>query len=103
MPDTQTSIDLEKVYRHVTDVVCRKVGPESILVPIRHNVGDLDYIYTLSPVATFIWNLLDGTRSLVQIVEAVCNEYDVPNDQAATDVAELVSDLSKVSLVLQVN
>jgi len=103
MPDTQTPIDLEKVYRHVTDVVCRKVGPESILVPIRHNVGDLDFIYTLSPVATFIWHLLDGTRPLQQIVDAVCDEYEVSRDEAASDVAELVSDLSNVSLVLQVN
>lgn len=103
MPETETTLQLENVYRRIDDVVCRRVGNESILVPIRQNVGDLDYIYTLSPVATFIWNLLDGTRSLQQIVEAVCDEYDVSTDQATSDVAELVSDLSKVSLVLQVN
>ena len=91
----------EKVYRQVADVICRQVGSESILVPVRHNVGDLDYIYTLSPVAARVWALLDGERSLGQIVEAICDEYDVEREQAAADVAELVTDLEKVSLVLQ--
>lgn len=91
----------EKVYRQVPDVICRQVGSESILVPIRQNVGDLDYIYTLSPVAARVWALLDGERSLEQIVAMICEEYDVTPDQAASDVAELVTDLEKVSLVLQ--
>lgn len=90
------------MYRRVADVVCRQVGHESILVPISHNVGNLDFIYTLSPVAARIWALLDGDRSVDQIVDAICDEYSVDRDQAVTDVAELVADLSEVSLVLQV-
>ena len=100
MPETLT--DWEKVYRHAADVVCRQVGHESILVPVSHNVGDLDFIYTLSPVAARIWTLLDGKRSLGQIIDALCDEYDVDRQQAAADVAELVHDLREVSLVLQV-
>lgn len=99
MPETM--IDGNRVYRHADDVICRQVGAESILVPIRNNVGSLDYIYTLSPVAARIWALLDGTRSIAQIITELCDEYDVTPDQAAADVAELVSDLENVSLVLQ--
>jgi len=103
MPETDPSLFLEKVYRRIDDVVCRRVGNESILVPIRQNVGDLDYIYTLSDVAARIWELLDGSRSVDAVISAVCEEYDVSRDQAASDVAELVSDLEGVSLVLQVS
>ena len=101
MPDT--TIKEEKVYRHAADVICRQVGNESILVPIRNNVGNLDYIYTLSPIAARIWSLIDGTRSVGQIIETICAEYDVTTGQAAADVAELVSDLDQVSLLLQVS
>lgn len=99
---TETTIDEEKVYRHAADVVCRQVGHESILVPISHNVGDLDYIYTLSPVAARIWSLLNGSASLGRVIDAICDEYDVAREQAAADVSELIADLEKVSLVLQV-
>ncbi len=99
MPETM--IDGNRVYRHADDVICRQVGAESILVPIRNNVGSLDYIYTLSPVAARIWALLDGTRPIAQIITELCAEYEVTREQAAADVAELVSDLENVSLVLQ--
>src|SRR5688500_2493313 len=97
----ETILDGNRVYRHAEDVICRQVGTESILVPIRNNVGSLDYIYTLSPVAARIWGLIDGTRSVSQIITELCDEYEVTPDQAAADVAELVSDLENVSLVLQ--
>lgn len=99
----QQVIDGETVYNRVADVVCRKVGHESILVPIKHNVGNLDYIYTLSPVAARIWSLFDGKLSVNQILDVICDEYDVTREQAASDLAELVSDLGEVSLVLQVS
>jgi hypothetical protein len=93
----------EKVYTQAADVICRQVGHESILVPIRNNVGNLDYIYTLSPVAARIWSLIDGTRPVGQIVDTIVAEYDVTREQAAADVAELVNDLTEVSLLLQVS
>ena len=101
MPDT--TIRGEKVYAQAGDVICRQVGHESILVPIRNNVGNLDYIYTLSPVAARIWSLIDGKRAIDDIIETICGEYDVTREQAAADVAELVSDLENVSLLLQVS
>jgi hypothetical protein len=100
-PMTPATIEGSRVYRHADDVICREVGAESILVPIRNNVGSLDYIYTLSPVAAHIWTLLDGTHTVDDIVKALCDEYDVTSDQAAADVAELVTDLEQVSLLLQ--
>jgi hypothetical protein len=92
----------QRTLRRSADVVCRQVGPESILVPVRSNVGNLDFVYTLSPVAARIWALLDGSRSLDQIVEALCHEYDVPRETAATDVAELVASLTEATLLAEV-
>ncbi|HEX8619658.1 MAG TPA: PqqD family protein [Thermoanaerobaculia bacterium] len=92
----------QHVYRQSSDVVCRQVGLESILVPIRHNVGNLDFVYTLSPVAARIWSLLDGTRSAEAIAHELCNEFDVAPETAAADVSELLTDLAGASLIQQV-
>lgn len=91
------------IYRRSSDVVCRQVGLESILVPIRHNVGNLDFVYTLSPVAARIWSLLDGNRTVEAIAHELCNEFDVEPATAAADVSELLTDLAGVSLVSQVS
>lgn len=99
---TLTGIDGRSVFRRSDDVVCRTVGLESILVPIRNNVGNLDFVYTLSPVAARIWALLDGVRTADEIAEAIMAEYDVDRDTVMADLAELVSDLAGVSLLSRV-
>lgn len=81
------------------DVVCRQVGHESILVPIRQNVGNLDFVYTLSPVAARIWALLDGKRSIDAIADELCSEFDVTRETALADTVQLVADLAEASLV----
>jgi hypothetical protein len=95
----KTSVPGNRVYRRSSDVVARQVGHESILVPIRQNVGNLDFVYTLSPVAARIWALLDGSRDIDAIVSELCGEFDVDRDTAMADVAELLTDLAETSLV----
>ena len=36
----------------------RVIAGETILVPLRQNLGDLESIYTLNGVGTFIWQQL---------------------------------------------
>lgn len=100
---TLTGIDGRSVFRRSDDVVCRAVGRESILVPIRNNVGNLDFVYTLSPVAARIWSLLDGVRTADEVAEEIMAEYDVDRDTVMADLAELVSDLAGVSLLSRVS
>ena len=100
---TIIAIDGRSVFRRSEDVVCRAVGLESILVPIRNNVGNLDFVYTLSPVAARIWSLLDGVRTADEVAEAIMAEYEVDRDTVMADLAELVSDLAGVSLLSRVS
>lgn len=53
----------------------------------------------LNPVGTRVWDLIDGTRSIEEIVQAIVEEYDVTADVAESDVRELVEDLKKHAIV----
>ena len=87
------------VYQRSNEVVCREVGGESILVPIRNRVGDLESIFVLSPVAARIWSLLDRAVSSDDIIDVICTEFEVDRETAAADVAELLESLELASLV----
>jgi Coenzyme PQQ synthesis protein D (PqqD) len=71
--------------------VTRSIAGETLIVPVRSGVGDLDSIYTLNEVGTSIWNLLDGTRSVEQVVEEIGDEYEVGREEAAKDVSEFLN------------
>ena len=81
------------------DLVTRSITGETIIVPIRGHVGDLDGVYTLNDVGTTIWDLIDGKSSVGQIIDAVKNEYDVPLDEAESDVIELIESLEAADLI----
>lgn len=77
----------------------RSIAGETILVPVRGRVGDLDAIYNLNEVGSFIWTLLDGRPSLPQIVEAVCAEFDVAIEQATADAGRFLGTLESAGVV----
>src|SRR6185369_1362662 len=87
------------VYQRSNEVVCREVGGESILVPIRNRVGDLESIFVLSPVASRIWTLLESPSSPERIADELCAEFDVDAETARADVNELLESLEVASLV----
>lgn len=88
-----------RCYKKENDFVTRNIKGETIIVPVKGHVSDLDSIYTLDEVGTFIWQLLDGQTSIKQIVKNVCNEYDVSHEEAEKDIIELVGSLEKAGLI----
>ena len=58
------SINAERRFVAATGLVSRRIGEQTILVPITSGVGDLDAIYTLSDVGSRVWALLQSPCSL---------------------------------------
>jgi hypothetical protein len=69
------------------DCVTREIGGETVIVPIRNRVGDLDSIYSLNELGSRVWSLLEPQRSVENIVETVCREYEVSPEQARSDIS----------------
>ena len=53
----------------------------------------------LNPVGSRVWELIDGRRSVDEIVEVVVREFDVTREQAAADVQAFVRELLDKGLV----
>jgi hypothetical protein len=77
----------------------RKVGTESILVPVRNHVGDLDSVYVFTSVAARIWALIDGERDVDSIVATICNEYDADPNVVRADLEELLGSIEGAELI----
>ena len=78
--------------------VTRRIAGETILVPIAGDIADLNSVFTLNEVGSFIWELIDGRRSAQAIAEAVSAEFDVDMTRAGTDVDELLTALEAKGL-----
>ena len=98
MPD-QAAL-LGTVFERSPDMVARTVEGEEILVPIVRSAEEVDSIYTLNEVGKFIWERLDGTRSVREILDAVGEEYEGDVDYISRTVLEFVNDLVEIKAVV---
>ena len=90
---------LNTCFTKGNDAVTRCIAGETIIVPVRAHVVDLDAIYTLNEVGTLIWNYIDGQTPGHQIVAAVCRTYDVTSETAVQDTSELLGSLEAAGLI----
>jgi hypothetical protein len=88
-----------KCFTRENDCVTREIAGETIIVPIRNRVGDLDSIFTLNEVGTMIWQLLDGRTNTHQIAEAVQQAYDVKQEEAIRDIVDFLESLKTAGLI----
>ena len=90
---------LTRCYSKDADLVTRCVAGETIIVPIKNKVGDLDSIYTLNEVGTLIWELIDGKNNVSKIVKAVHSAYEVTHEETEKDTIEFLNLLVAARLI----
>lgn len=90
---------LTNCYIKEDDFVARDISGETIIVPIKNKVGDLGSIYTLNELGSTIWQLIDGKNNVHQIIEAVCDAYDVTPERSEKDILEFLKCLEETGLI----
>lgn len=86
-------------FRKKGEFVTRSIAGETLVVPVRGHVGDLDAIYNLNDVGAFIWEQIDGRKSVSQVAEAVRGEFDVAPEQAERETSEFIAALEAAGIV----
>ena len=66
-----------------------------IVVPGRSEVQ------VLNSIGTQVWNLIDGQRTVGEIIERLVEEYDVAPEVLETDVRDFVISLDERDMLLQ--
>jgi hypothetical protein len=82
------------------EVVSRKIEGELIIVPIRSGVGDLNSLYTLNSVGSVLWEFMTEGHTVDEMVQRVCDEFEVTKTQAQQDIEAFLDSLLEENLVL---
>ncbi len=93
---------LDRIYNKNENFVFRKIEDETILVPIKDNVGDMGSIYNLNEVAAFVWEQLDGQKSLRDIKHRLSEEYEVSAKEAEDDLSAYITQLKEIEAVTRI-
>ena len=88
-------LDLRQIPIPSQDFCVRQVGEELVFL-----AQSGDQFISLNPVGTFIWQQMDGVHSLQDILDILCDEYDVETKDALADLHEFVTQLQAQGLLL---
>jgi len=87
------------VPRRSDRFVSRNVGGDTVVVPVRAGVADLESIFTLNEVGGAIWARIDGKTGVAELARALAIEFDVTEQEVAADVAAFIELLATKGLV----
>jgi hypothetical protein len=85
-------------YKRSPDAVTREVAGETLVVPIRGHLADLQRIYALNPVGALVWARLDRAVDVRTLCRAVAEEFDVGADEAEPSVRAFLAQLEDAGL-----
>ncbi|HSJ52456.1 MAG TPA: PqqD family protein [Anaerolineae bacterium] len=93
------SSSLARSFRRSASFVGRLIADELLLVPITRRVADLDAVYTLDGIGPRLWELLDGQRTVGELIALVVDEYEVGASEAEADVLQFMAQLESMGAI----
>jgi hypothetical protein len=86
---------LKSILTKSPSVVTRKTGSEYVLVPVTDNIADMNSVYTMNETGAFIWDHIDGKRTVEDIIGSLMDVYDIDRESAEEDVFSFIDNLNK--------
>ena len=83
-------------YTRTGKMVERKIRDEHILIPIGDNLYELDSLFTLNEVASFIWGRTEQGVPAPRVVEHMMERYDVQSEEAEADTQRILAELVEI-------
>jgi methyltransferase-like protein len=93
---------MAEIFKKREEIVTREIAGETILVPIRGRLADMQNIFSLNPVAYYIWRQMNGEKSVDEIGREILENYDMGKEEVDKDLQEFIKDLLKEDLIVRV-
>lgn len=77
------------------DYVLREVAGTNVVLPVGKATVNFNGMLTLNTSGVMLWKLLENETTLQDMVQILCQKYDVPVDNAQKDVLDFLEILKK--------
>lgn len=88
------------VFRKNKDMVTRLIDDETILLPIYKTSEEINCIYTLNKIASQVWELIDGKKTLGEIKKIILKRFDTTPEEVDKEMTKLLKDLKEVKAII---
>jgi hypothetical protein len=86
-----------KKYIRKSDAISGKLEEEQVILDIEKGK-----YFSLNPVATLIWEILEQSLSIDDLCEKLVEQYDVEPEKCRVETNEYIQEMIKLGLVSQI-
>ncbi|MCG8583014.1 MAG: PqqD family protein [Bacteroidales bacterium] len=79
-----------KLYIKQTGFVEKTVGNETVVVPLVGTVAQMEKVFSLNEIGSFIYNNMNSEKSTGEIIELILNEFEVDKQTAEKDLEQFL-------------
>lgn len=83
-----------RTYRRKQQILSAAIGEEIVMMSVEKG-----QYYSLNAVGMRIWQLLETPRDLAEIVEALADNYDAPEDVICAEVESFLARMEREGLL----
>ena len=89
----------QTVYHPVGRVVTRRIGSDTLLVPVSGSAASENAVFPVNGTGLFAWERLSAGKSIDETACAMSEMFDVEVELARTDCVDLVKNLVDQNLL----
>ena len=90
-----TMISTASIPSHSRRIVVRRIKEEYLLIPLTADIADMDSLYRLNDTGAFIWESIDGKRTIKEITKMMAEEFDVEPGEAEKDILFFIAEVQE--------
>ncbi len=83
-----------------SNVVFKKIDEQIMAIRLDEKPIGKDEVNIFNSTGARIWELLDGKSNVEEIIQIMCNEFEVDCKKAKKEVIDFISDLLKKKLIV---
>ncbi len=89
----------EQIVSRTSGFVFKEMANESILIELVNNVVNMDKVITLNELGTFIYNQLQESKNIKQLILSITSEFEIDKETATNDLNEFITQAIKSKIV----
>ena len=86
-------MDLRQIAKNKDNFAAKQVAGDLVLVPMKDNVAEMNAMFTLNEVGSFIWDNLNEESTGANLSAAIAEEFDVDEATAKADLEEFLGQI----------
>ncbi len=79
--------------------IMKDVAGSKVVLPLGERQTEIRGIITFNDIGAEVFNMLDGTNSVEEIIAKIVNDYDAPYETVKSDVEKLIEKMRQNGLV----